>query len=322
MKKFFSEFDFKVVNRVYQFFLEKRKFTTKYSFVDRSSGAENLLIVVVGYQPFYWEKVFSKIKRAIDRFEEKIDICITNPGGNGYDALLKMTQKYGWSYLHCKYDRLSQAQNQAIKLHEHAKYIFKIDEDIILPENYFAGLKKAYVDSPNRYDRTLGFVAPLINLNGYGYDVFLKTLDVKDEFEMRFGHQVFSENFMNDPIHKNSEMAIWIWNKTLPFDAVATTIQAKNKGKRGLCTFRFSVGAVLFDRSFWKQIGFFDVKFEQAMGLEEEQMNAYCMNHFRSIIIAEDVLVGHLGFGPQKESVKKFFLANEQYIYKHKTIMI
>lgn len=314
MREFFSEFCFKVVNRVYQFCLEKRKFTKKYSFVDRSCGAENLLIVIVGYQPFYWEKVFFRIKRAIDKFGEKIDVCITNSGGEGRDTLLKMTQEYGWSYLHCKDDRLSQAQNQAIKLHERAKYIYKIDEDIILPECYFAGLKNAFADSRNRYDRTLGFVAPLINLNGYGYNIFLETLNIKDEFEMQFGHQFFSEDFMDDPIHKNSEVAVWIWNKSLPFDSVAAFVQKKNKGKRGLCTFRFSVGAVLFDRSFWEKIGFLDVKFKQAMGLEEKQMNAYCMNHFRSIVIAEDVFVGHLGFGAQKEAEKKFFLQKNEYI--------
>ena len=45
----------------------------------------------------------------------------------------------------------------------------------------------------------------------------------------------------------------------------------------------------------------------EELKLIEEQMNAYCINNMRSIIIAEDVLVGHLGFYRQKDACKTFF---------------
>lgn len=243
-----------------------------------------------------------------------IDVCVSNPGGEGTKQLEKLCDKYKWSYLYLKDDRLSQAQNQAIKLHPNAKYIYKIDEDIVLPDYYFTGMREAFEDSQKLYGRTLGFLGPLINVNGYGYNVFIDNIGTRDEFEQKYGKQCFSEHFMKDPIHHSPELGVWIWNHTIPFDDTAKTIRELNSGKRGLCTFRFSVGAVMFSRSFWEQIGYFDVNFIGAMGLEEDQMNAYCMNNFRSIIIAEDVLVGHLGFGSQKEAVKEFFLKNYEQI--------
>ena len=54
-----KEFKFRVINKIYQNELNKRKFTNRYSFTNRSKNSENLLIIVVGYQPYYWEKVFS-----------------------------------------------------------------------------------------------------------------------------------------------------------------------------------------------------------------------------------------------------------------------
>lgn len=55
-----KELKFKVINKLYQNELRKRKFTTRYSYSDRSNNSENLLIIIAGYQPYYWEKIFLK----------------------------------------------------------------------------------------------------------------------------------------------------------------------------------------------------------------------------------------------------------------------
>ena len=142
-----------------------------------------------------------------------------------------------------------------------------------------------------------------------GMDImfFLDSINVREEFEETFGKQFFTDNFQDAIVHKDSKVAIWLWEHSLPFDRVADYIRKTYHGKRGLCSLRFSVGAVMFDRKFWEDLGYFDVRFIGGMALEEEQMNAYCINNMRSIIIAEDVLVGHLGFYRQKDACKTFF---------------
>ena len=169
-----KEFGFQIVSKLYKSMCEKRKFSNAYSFIDRSDGAEFLLIIIAGYQPFYWNKVFLKVNDAVQQFGKKIDVCVANPGGGGIKELENLCEQYKWSYFYLKFDRLSQAQNQVIKLHPAAKYIFKIDEDIILPKYYFYGMYEAYKDSYISFGRTLGFCAPLININGYGYNVFFR----------------------------------------------------------------------------------------------------------------------------------------------------
>ena len=43
------------------------------------------------------------------------------------------------------------------------------------------------------------------------------------------------------------------------------------------------------------------------MAIEERQMNAYCINNMLSIVISDDIFVGHLGFYTQKDICKKFY---------------
>lgn len=44
-----KELKFKAINKLYQNELRKRKFTTRYSYSDRSNNSENLLIIIAGY---------------------------------------------------------------------------------------------------------------------------------------------------------------------------------------------------------------------------------------------------------------------------------
>lgn len=96
----------------------------------------------------------------------------------------------------------------------------------------------------------------------------------------------------------------------MPFDKVASKIAQLYEGKTCLCPFRFSVGAILFSREYWNELDGFETGLNGETGLEELQMNQFCMNHMRGIVIIKSVLVGHLGFYTQKESIHEFFENN------------
>ena len=288
----------------------KRLFAKGYEFINRSSSSENLLLIIAGFQEYYWDAVFERVRRNQNMFTEKIDICICVPGEDG-EILKQIAEKYGWSYLKIKKDLLAQAQNTAIKLHENAKWIYKIDEDILISDNYFSKLKDAYVNIELKHNKEIGFIAPLINLNACGVEKFLRTINKYDEFECQFGRLIIG---LNKPIHRDGEVATWIWNSSIPFDEISRKIEKENDTVYYECPIRFSVGAILLKREFWEEMGGFLVKNIGCMGAEEEQMNAFCMNQMRSIIVVANVFAGHLGFFHQKQNCHKFFNEHQKEI--------
>lgn len=297
-----------VSKRMYEMYSKKMLFSNKYVFDNRTKNAENMLLIIAGYQEYYWDTVLHKVKKNEVMFEEKIDVCICVPGANG-EKLRQVCQKNNWSYLWIKEDKLSLVQNIAIQLFPRAEWIYKIDEDIILSDNYFAKMKAAYVRSEedDACNMQVGFVAPLININAFGAKPFLKTISKYDEYISKFGELQVG---LKEPIHMSKEVAKWIWQQSIPFDKVAEIVENENKEKIAVCPHRFSIGAILFKRSFWDDLGAFVVDLEMAMGVEERQVCAFCMNEMRGIYIAMDTFVGHLGFQYQKQEVKEFFIDN------------
>lgn len=315
MSKTFQDYTYAFVKRINEKCERSRIFAKKgLEFIERSHNSQHLLLIVAGFQDFYWDAVFERVEKNQTQISD-LDVCIVVPGADG-TRLKKYAEDYGWSYLHIEQDLLAQAQNTAIKLHPYAKWIFKIDEDILLSDHYFEKMLDTYQRAEKSYYKRIGFLAPLINLNAGGIKIFLETVDAYDEYKERFGKSIIG---LEDPIHKSPEVAEFIWKQSISFDKVANIVESKNRGKFCECNVRFSVGAVLFTRDYWKKLGGFIVKAEGIMAAEEEQMNAFCFNNMLSIILSTDTFVGHLGFWKQKDACHSFYLNHEDEIRLPKT---
>lgn len=287
-----------------------RLFSKRYEFINRSNESENLLLILAGFQEYYWEGVLGRVKLNQNQFEENIDICICVPGESGSE-LKKFAERYNWSFLRINDDLLAQAQNTAIMLHPNARWIYKIDEDIIISENYFKKLKKSYASAQEQLNTKIGVISPLLNVNACGVSSFLNTLEITGKFESQFGKLRIG---LEEYIHKNPDVAKWLWERSVPFDAVSKKIEVLNSGKVKVCPYRLSIGAILFTREFWEEIGCFQVSGIGYMGIEEEQVNAYCVNKMYSVVMALDTFAGHLGFFSQKEICKIFYEENKNEI--------
>ena len=68
-------------------------------------------------------------------------------------------------------------------MHKDAEFIYKLDEDIFITENYFSILKETYNNVLNDNNFNIGFIAPLIPINGYGYSVILNKLNLSKLYE-------------------------------------------------------------------------------------------------------------------------------------------
>lgn len=288
----------------------------EYAFTNRQNGNENLLIVLAGYQPYYFDAVFERVIKCQKQFKEGLDVCICCSSAP-QDARLRLEQickENNWSMLYLRKNRVTQIQNTAIKLHPHAKWIYKIDEDIILCDDYFSKMKDAYIKADNTLPYKVGFAGPVLNINAFGTQSFLKTIGKWDEFEQKFGRFLVGGmiNTPQDDIHRNQDWAQYIWEHSVPFDEVAAKV-SQNKTIE-ICPIRFSIGAIFFKREFLERNGYFPVFRQGGMGQDEKYMCDVCIEGMYSIIVPSNVFVGHLGFGPQKETCRQFYNEHEQQI--------
>ncbi|MBR3306723.1 MAG: hypothetical protein IKI75_05660 [Lachnospiraceae bacterium] len=278
-------------------------------FYDQRTGADNLLMIVAGFQEYYWETVLERVREDQRLFTEALDVCVCVPKGNDrIDGLREICKKNKWSFLHITDNQLAKAQNIVLFLHDKAQWIYKIDEDIILPRDYFTRMKRGYAEAGPRLRHRVGFLAPVLNINFCGTEVFLKSLDLEEKCAAELGDFIYG----SDGSFLSPAMGVWIWEKCTPFDMVAKEFERINEGKFACCTTRFSVGAFLMLREFWEDMGGFEVAPEGVLGREEEQMNERCINKVCVMAMDCSILAGHLGFGWQKDAVHQFYDDNRE----------
>lgn len=303
---------FNIWNKFYQRKLNKKeqaKLKGKYKFVNRSKNSDDLCIILAGYKEFLWKYVFVRIEKFIPK---EIDVCIVSPGMFN-EKLAKLCEKNNWSYLSVEENKVTLAQNIAIHLHENAKYIYKLDEDMFITKGFFENLKETYLKIKKEKKYKIGFVAPLININGYSYRRILEKTNLLSKFEEKFG-VAYLDATPGKPIIENADIAKFLWGENntelKELDKLSKEFQ-KQDFSYSICPIRFSIGAIMFPRDTWNEMGKFNVVRGNNMGLDEVQICQYCTIESRPMFISENILVGHFSYGPQTTEMKKYYQENK-----------
>lgn len=288
-----------------------RDFNWHGSFDNRQKGSDKLCIVLAGYKTFLYDATMTRLKEYL---ENDIDVCIITSGLYS-DDISSMCQEEGWSYLSTKENNVALVQNVSIKLHPKAEWIYKLDEDIFITNGYFSNMMKAYEFAENgQYNP--GVIAPLIPLNGYGHVRILEKVEATKAYKDRFGILKYAAGNEKE-IEGNPAVARFMWGDggIVPtIDEMNERFAAKELEIRA-CSIRFSIGAILFKREFWEAMGHFTVYKGPGMGLDEVQLCQYCITNSRPIMVSENIVVGHLSFGPQNNSMKDYYYEHPEKFY-------
>ena len=293
----------------------KKRVKGKYKFINRKNDNKKLCIILAGYKKFLWEDVFGRIEKYAPK---DIDFCIVSSGLYSED-LAKIAEKNNWSYLSVKQNKVTLVQNIAINLHPKAKKIFKLDEDIFITENLFTQLEKTYdkMEKEGRYN--IGFVAPLLPINGYANVNVLEKTGLIEEFDKKFG-KAYHDGDGQAPIIKNPDIAKFMWGETeeklRDIDKLSKEF-SEQEFSYSICSIRFSIGAILFSREIWENMGRFKVGLGTNMGQDEVQLCKYCMIESKAIIISENTVAGHFSYGPQTNAMKEYYNSHRE-IFKVK----
>lgn len=304
-------------------YLKNKKDTIAYNkcfhysghFDNRSKGHEKMCLILAGYKPFLYDAVFSRIKAYLP---DDVDVCIASSGLFS-EELSSICNQNDWSYLSTKENNVSLVENVVIKLHPQAQYIYKLDEDIFITENYFQRLFEAY-NSAKEGDYNPGVMTPLLLINGFTSLIILDKLGARSVFVDRFG-SIKHEAGTETTIEKSVDAARFLWGE----DGVIPSIDEMNrrfysqKQKVTPCPIRFSIGAILFERTFWERMHYFDVvrKDKNMLGKDEAKLCEHCIIYSLPIMVSENIVVGHFSFGKQTEGMKEYFAKHpERFVLK------
>jgi len=267
-------------------------FWGRHKFQERSRGSTGLALLVAGYKPHLWPMVFPRFRRFLPT---DWDVCIVVPGKKD-PVLAAIAEQYGWSLLETGANKLGLAQNHAIRLHPQAEILCKLDEDIFIAPGFLEGLLEALEKTESEKIHRPGFVAPVLNVNGFTSRLFLEALGKLEAFEARFG--VLPSGCVDTPVWSNPDAAAFLWELLTPFDEIAARFAAA-PFETSICHHRFSIGALLLRREVWESMGGFSVAGPGVLGAEEGDLCTWCVEHSRAMLIACRVLAGHAGFQPQ-----------------------
>ena len=272
-------------------------------FVDRSKGSDKLCIVLAGYNPTLWEDVFDRIAAYLPA---DVDMCIMTSGLVN-DELKALAAKYDWSYLSTSVNHLSVVQNIAIECHPNAKSIYKLDEDMFLTKGFFEMMLSTYQRLENDSLYKPAFVSPLINVSCYGHLRLLEKIGLLDDFRSTG----LTDMKYSDGLHHNRQaidepkVARYMWGESNPvlrdIDALTERFSEEREGfSYSICPIRYSIGAILFTRDAWEEFGHFPLTFvggPYGLGDDEEHICNYACFTGRAMVVSENVVVGHLGYG-------------------------
>ena len=265
---------------------KKRRVKGKYSFINRKKDSDKMCMVLAGYKQFLWNDVFGRLEKYVP---EDIDVCIVSSGLYS-DELAEIAKRNNWSYLSVKQNKVSLVQNIAINLYPKAKMIYKLDEDIFVTNNLFKQLYKTYKEAEAKSTYRVGFVAPLMPINGYAHVRVLEKTDLLEKDEEKFGRA--QHNWDTDgKIVVNPDIAKFLWGETeqklRDIDKLDEEF-SKQPFSYSVCAIRFSIGAILFSRQLWEDMGRFEVGIGNNMGKDEIQLCNFLLSDSRAIIVAEN----------------------------------
>ena len=274
-------------------------------FIDRKKDAAVLLIVIAGYKSFLYEDVFARLKKFAP---ENIDVCIVSSGILD-EKLERIARENEWSYLSTKRNCVTLVQNIAIGIHAKAEFIYKMDEDIFVTRNNFQVMWDTLMKVEQKDDYNVGFVAPLMPINGYGHVRILEKLGMVGVYEKMF-EKVKYAPVMNRMIGSSGEAARFLWgeNGFIPSIDYMDEEFSRQDFQYRACPVRYSIGFILMRRQIWEIMGGWPVPEEgSGMGLDEDKINQFCIMYSFGMIVSENKVAGHLAFGGQTESMKEYY---------------
>lgn len=279
----------------------------KFVFEDRRMGKKKVCIVLSGYKEFLWENVFGRLQKYIPA---EIEICLCS-AGRYVHQLSTIAEKNSWSYLSTEINSVSLLQNISISLYPEAEWVYKMDEDMFVTKNMFTNMYRTAKDIIESKTYDFGLCSPLIPVNAVGYRYVLEKYERLNDYESKYGAAIVGGHPYRE-IERNPKTAMYMWGEgSMPnIDTIAKDMYEEHRYE--MCNTRLSIGLILFRRELWEIMQGFTVYGNMDLGIDEEDINAFCINNSRVMAISMDAVAGHFGFGKQTKKMYEYYFNNKE----------
>lgn len=283
--------------------MDRRNYGSKYVIEGEVKNKSQMLFVLAGYKQELWEDVFGRFKE----FETPdLEICIAS-SGKYCPELSAICKKNNWVYISTSLNNVCVITNIILKVFGKAEYIFKLDEDIYIPKDYFKNLKNAYdIIEKENPDYSISYVCPVLPLGFYGMHDFLIKKGCLSEYELKFGKHLRGGTPLNPAFRQKCGVDEFIWEKMGNFDECAADY-SKEAFSYEIAPLRTGIATILFKRKFWEEFG--GLQRPKGIGIgdngDEGQITSYCALNFKASFCVKNILVGHFSFGGAEQQVLK-----------------
>jgi hypothetical protein len=300
----------KVLSKIKRHAIRIKNTYGQYSFINRTEGAKYSVIMLAGHKPDLWERVFYRLGKYTPK---EYDVLIITAGGDN-PVVRGICDKNNWSYLSVQRNNVCLAQNIACKLLE-SEYVFKFDEDMFVTKNFYAQLVRTYEHVVDSGKYKVGFVAPLIPINGYGYRRLLEKFNMLATFERKFGYSyITGGTAREDDFTKDLRVPDFFWKEfpeTSDIDLLDKSLSEEDF-TFSICPIRFSIGAILFKRSLIEDMDYLRVTSGNGVSIDEIELCKYMNQHSLNVVVSENTAVGHLCYGPQTNAIMDYYKENAE----------
>lgn len=301
----------KLIKKIYQKGLKYHRTSGRYQFINRYNNEKNVCIILAGYKEYVWKAVFGRIKKFVP---SDVHVCIISSGLH-LTKLEAIAEENGWSYLSTQKNNLCLAQNIATLQFPNVDGIFKLDEDMFITEGFFEDMLSTY-DAFKKNERyEIGFVSALTPLNGYGYIRLLERIGKLDLYEKKFGKAYYSAGGSNDRFLVNKDVPVFMngIKELVEIDRLSEFVKTE-KPDYSICPIRYSIGAIYYKRAIWEKMGMYRVPLGGfGLGQDERDICSYCICSSKAIVVSENCVVGHLGYGSHMSpKVEEYYMKNKE----------
>ena len=211
------------------------------------------ILLLTKDRPNLLEKVLARVIRFTDwnKFEFWI---LDNLSSSSNRKIIRMFKdRYPHINVYSStYNQLALIQNEVIERLK-ADYYIKIDDDILVSENWTDGFTGVY----ERNYKTMCFGSVIIPINGFGWVPFLEIMNLTEKFKAEFPEEALRQDCYNVPVYNNAKANEFIWNNCLAIDNTAKVFVSNQQGnfKDLICPHRYSIGAIVFSHQRWQEMG-------------------------------------------------------------------
>lgn len=209
------------------------------------------ILLITHDRPYLLDKVLDRIIKFTDWNEFDLWICNNSSTISNQKIISAYTNKFPFiNVFHQEVNQVALIQNTLIKKLKRDLYI-KLDDDILVTENWY----KSFINVYERNSRDISVGSVIIPINGFGWTIFLKVLNLEDEFKLRFPSIELVQGCTEPAIWNNQDVNEYFWNKCLDLDFTARQfLKVQESYKDFEVRSRYSIGGIIYSHDFWQRM--------------------------------------------------------------------